>query len=314
MNNNPEISVVIPAYNEEGNINKVTICLFDVLKYYQSFEIIFINDGSTDSTLEELKKVTNFDSRVQYISFSKNFGHQAALKAGIDYAKGKCVISMDADLQHPPYIIPEMIKYWREGYDVVYTQRLQDSNLSLFKKVTSKYFYMLLRKMSDISIEEGTADFRLLDKKVARIISTSNDAFLFIRGFVPWLGFKQKKIVYEPDKRYSGTSKYTFKKMATFAINGITGFSIKPLRFATFLGGFISLVSFIYAIYAIIVYFISSHVISGWASMLTSILLIGGIQLVILGIIGEYIGKIYLQLKNRPFYIINESSLKDKDE
>jgi dolichol-phosphate mannosyltransferase len=162
-----------------------------------------------------------------------------------------------------------------------------------------------------VPIEEGTADFRLLDAKVADIIKKTNDPFLFIRGLVPWMGFTQKKIVYQADSRFSGTTKYTFKKMAAFAVNGITGFSIKPLRFATLLGIFISLLSFFYGLYAIVIYYVNASVISGWASLLTSVLFIGGIQLIILGIIGEYIGKIYMQLKNRPFYIIKESSIEN---
>jgi glycosyltransferase involved in cell wall biosynthesis len=305
----PEISIVIPAYNEEGNIEVVVDRLTSTLNSIKNLQIIFVNDGSSDNTLAELKKLSKRDSRIHFVSFSKNFGHQAALKAGIDFANGDCVISMDADMQHPPSLITEMIKYWKEGYDVVYTQRTEDKDLSFFKKITSKYFYFLLRKMSDVPIEQGTADFRLLDNKVADIIRKSNDPFLFIRGFVPWMGFNQKKIVYKPDERFSGSSKYTLKKMLNFAINGITGFSIKPLRFATFLGISISLLAFLYAIYAISIYFVNAQIISGWASLLTSVLFIGGIQLIILGIIGEYIGKIYIQLKNRPFYIVNESSI-----
>ncbi len=309
MRQKPEISIVIPAYNEEGNIEVVVDRLTSTLNSIKNLQIIFVNDGSSDNTLAELKKLSKRDSRIHFVSFSKNFGHQAALKAGIDFANGDCVISMDADMQHPPSLITEMIKYWKEGYDVVYTQRTEDKDLSFFKKITSKYFYFLLRKMSDVPIEQGTADFRLLDNKVADIIRKSNDPFLFIRGFVPWMGFNQKKIVYKPDERFSGSSKYTLKKMLNFAINGITGFSIKPLRFATFLGISISLLAFLYAIYAISIYFVNAQIISGWASLLTSVLFIGGIQLIILGIIGEYIGKIYIQLKNRPFYIVNESSI-----
>lgn len=309
MKNRVEISIVIPAYNEEGNIHVVINRLSEVLNTIGTYQIIFVNDGSSDNTLEELKKAAKENSKIHFISLSKNFGHQAALKAGIDYAHGNCIISMDADLQHPPALIPEMVNFWKEGYDVVYTQRTEDKGLSFFKKFTSKYFYFLLRKMSDVHIEEGTADFRLLDKKVADIIRQTNDPFLFIRGLVPWMGFKQKKIIYQPDERYSGTTKYTLKKMAAFAINGITSFSIKPLRFATFLGIIISLFAFVYGTYAIIIYFVNDKVISGWASLLTSVLFIGGIQLVILGIIGEYIGKIYIQLKNRPIYIVKESSI-----
>jgi dolichol-phosphate mannosyltransferase len=311
MINKAEISVIIPAYNEEGNIKIVADKLTEILSPIASFQIIFVNDGSTDGTLALLKKLTTENAHIHFISFSKNFGHQAALKAGIDYSNGNCVISMDADMQHPPSLIPEMINFWKQGFDIVYTQRQEDKGISYFKKLTSKFFYSLLRKMSDVPIEEGTADFRLLDAKVADIIKKTNDPFLFIRGLVPWMGFTQKKIVYQADSRHSGTTKYTFKKMAAFAVNGITGFSIKPLRFATLLGIFISLLSFFYGLYAIVIYYVNASVISGWASLLTSVLFIGGIQLIILGIIGEYIGKIYMQLKNRPFYIIKESSIEN---
>jgi glycosyltransferase involved in cell wall biosynthesis len=267
---------------------------------------LFVNDGSSDNTLTLIKQEAQKHEFINYLSFSRNFGHQAALKAGIDFAKGNAVISLDADLQHPVQIIPEMIAYWKKGFDVVYTQRIEEKNTSVFKKWTSKYFYFLIRRLSDVNIEEGTADFRLLDRKVVDLVRQSNDSFLFIRGLIPWMGFKQQKIMYTADVRFSGQTKYSVRKMANFAINGITGFSIKPLRMATFLGLVISLFSFIYALYAVIVYFMDDQVISGWASVLTSVLFIGGIQLIILGIIGEYIGKMYIQSKNRPFYIVEE--------
>jgi dolichol-phosphate mannosyltransferase len=305
----PEISVVIPAYNEEGNIAEIINKIKEVLQDRHDVEIIFVDDGSTVNTLTEIKQAAQKDSRIFFIHFSRNFGHQAALKAGIDYARGNCIITMDADLQHPPRLIPEMLNYWKQGYDVVYTQRVEEKDISFFKKFTSRFFYFVLKKLSQLPIEEGTADFRLIDRKVADIIKNTHDPFLFIRGFLPWMGFRQKKIVYQPDPRFSGTTKYSLRKMAAFAINGITGFSVKPLRMASFLGIFISLFSFCYAIYAVLIYFTSDKVISGWASMVISVTMIGGIQLIILGIIGEYIGKIYLQLKNRPFYIVGETNI-----
>lgn len=304
------ISIVIPAFNEEGNIIPIYNAIRKELDASYPLQIIFVNDGSKDGTESAIKKLSEEKDEVEFISFSKNFGHQAALKAGIDHANGDCIISMDADMQHPPSLLNEMIAYWKQGFDVVYTQRADEKGISFFKKVTSKFFYSILKKLSGIPIEEGTADFRLLDKKVAEVIRQSTDKYIFIRGLVPWMGFKQHKMVYTPEQRLSGVTKYTFKKMAGFAINGLTSFSIKPLRFATILGILISLLSFTYGIYAIAIFFIDDRVISGWASLLTSVLFIGGIQLIILGIIGEYIGKIYMQLKNRPLYIIQETSLK----
>lgn len=309
--NNIKLSIVIPAFNEEENIEVIYQELVEVLKDTEKYEIIFINDGSSDNTFQKIKDLSQKNSKIKYLSFSKNFGHQAALKAGLDFAKGDCVICLDADLQHPTELIPKMMQEWESGYDVVYTQRIDNGNVNWFKRVSAKLFYFLLRKMSDIPIEEGTADFRLLDRKVVNVIKDLNDPYLFLRGLVPWLGFKQKKITYNVQPRLSGQTKYTFKRMLIFAINGITGFSIKPLRIAIFIGLFFSFLSFLYMIYSIIIYFLDNKVVSGWASVVTLISLIGGIQLIVLGIIGEYVGKIYFQSKNRPFYIVSETNIDD---
>lgn len=301
-----DISIVIPVFNEEGNIQMLAQSIHHVLGEQHQYELIFVDDGSTDQSLSVMRTLAQQNTYVRFLSFSRNFGHQAALKAGIDHATGRAVITIDADLQHPVALLPQMIQLWKEGYDVVYTKRGSEQDLSFFKKLTSSAFYAIIRILSDVSIENGTADFRLMDAKVANIIKQSNDSFLFIRGLIPWAGFKQYCLPYTPEKRWSGETKYSLRKMIGFALNGITGFSIKPLRMATVLGLVISLLSFIYGVYAVYVYFADDRVISGWASVLTSILFIGGIQLVILGIIGEYLGKMYLQTKNRPFYIIKE--------
>lgn len=306
------ISIVIPAYNEAQNISSVLNHVNEILRPIQiEYEVIIIDDGSDDNTPEIIEHLRPLHPQLQYIRFSRNFGHQAALKAGIDYARGTAVISMDADLQHPPQLIIEMIEHWTRGIEIVYTQRKPDKSLGWFKKLSSRWFYKILRTISDVNIEEGTADFRLIDRKVADIIKMQNDPFLFIRGLIPWMGFKQHKLEYEPAPRLHGTSKYTLRKMTAFAVNGITGFSIKPLRVAIFLGLIISFLSFLYGLYAIWAFMYDDRVISGWASVITSILFIGGIQLIILGIIGEYIGKAYLQSKNRPFYIVSESTLRN---
>jgi glycosyltransferase involved in cell wall biosynthesis len=306
------ISIVIPAYNEAQNISSVLSSIHEILRPLPlEYEVIFIDDGSTDNTAEIIEQIRITQLQLHYIKFSRNFGHQAALKAGIDHARGLAIISMDADLQHPPGLIIEMIERWKEGYEIIYTQRRPDPSLGWFKKITSRWFYKILRTISDVRIEEGTADFRLIDRKVADIIKTQNDPFLFIRGLIPWMGFKQYKMVYDPAPRLHGSSKYTLRKMTAFAVNGITGFSIKPLRVAIILGLIISFLSFLYGLYAIWAFLYDDRVISGWASVITSILFIGGIQLIILGIIGEYIGKAYLQSKNRPFYIISESTLEN---
>ena len=302
-----KVSIVIPAYNEEGNVRVISNRILEVLDGQYAYEIIFINDGSSDRTLERLKELNAENPNIHYISFSRNFGHQNALKAGIDYATGDCIISMDADMQHPPEFIPEMLQRWQEGYDIVYTKREEVKTLPYFKRKTSSLFYKLMNRMSDIEIEPGAADFRLVDRKVAQVLRDSRESNLFMRGFISWIGFRQYKIDYRPAERFSGTTKYTVKKMLLFAINGITSFSVKPLQFSIALGLLMSAGAFLYALYAIYMHFFTDSTISGWTSVLVSVLFVGGIQLFILGIIGEYIGKIFMQTKNRPTYIVRET-------
>lgn len=305
-----KISVIIPAFNESGNIIPLATRLNEVLREYPNRQILFIDDGSTDGSLQILQQLHQQDNRIEYISFSRNFGHQHALRCGIDHADGNCVISLDGDLQHPPELIPEMIKKWQEGFDIVYTQRIEEQGIKSFKKITSALFYKLMNHLSDVTIEPGTADFRLMDARVASLIRNSHEQNLFIRGFVSWLGFKQYKITYSAALRHSGTTKYSFRKMLSFALNGITSFSIKPLRFSIFAGMFISIMAFVYAMYAIILYlFYPEKAVPGWASVLVSVLFIGGIQLLFLGVLGEYLGKLFMQAKQRPGYIIKETSI-----
>lgn len=304
-----KISVIIPVFNESGNIIPLTTKLNKILNEFPNRQILFIDDGSTDDTLQILRQLHQQDNRIQYISFSRNFGHQHALRCGIEHADGNCVISMDGDLQHPPDLIPEMIKKWQEGFDIVYTQRIEEQGIKSFKKITSALFYKLMNSLSDVTIEPGTADFRLLDARVASLIRNSHEQNLFIRGFVSWLGFKQYKITYSAAPRHSGTTKFSFRKMLSFALNGITSFSIKPLRFSIFAGIFISIMAFVYAMYAIILYlFNPEKAVPGWASVLVSVLFIGGIQLLFLGVLGEYLGKLFMQAKQRPGYVIKETS------
>ncbi len=307
---NKKISIVVPAHNEEGNIDVLIENLFTHTKNLNySFEYIFVDDGSSDHTLSKLKYIASKYSNVFYVELSKNFGHQLALKTGLDLSTGDAVISMDADLQHPPYLIPNLIAEWENGFDVVYTIREEDKELPFLKRLTSKNFYKLINYLADINIEQGVADFRLMDKKVVNVFKTLNEKELFIRGLVSWVGFNQKGLAYKPEKRFSGTSKYTYKKMIQFAIQGITSFSIKPLYLTIYFGLFLSFVSIIF--YAIYLFYSIYHniAISGWASLISTVVFFGGLNLTVLGIIGIYIGKLFIQSKNRPNYIIKNTNL-----
>ena len=303
------ISIVIPAYNEAGNITVIARQVSKQAGKIGLYEIIFVDDGSTDSTLEEIKTVAKNNSSVKYLSFSKNFGHQKALKAGLDYASGDCVISMDADLQHPPELINELINKWQEGYDVVYTIRKDIRSVGFLKKTTSRIFYKLINKISDVDIPMGVADFRLLDKKVVDELRKFKENFLFIRGIVSWLGYKQTGIEYEVQDRYAGSTKYTLRKMISFAIQGITSFSTAPLRVSIIVGFIVSAAAFFYTILALYARLFLQTVIPGWTSILISVLFLGGIQLISLGLIGEYLGKMFIETKNRPNYVIKEKKL-----
>jgi dolichol-phosphate mannosyltransferase len=305
------ISVVIPAFNEEENIPVLAARLVDIFATLPAYdyELLFVDDGSSDKSLEVLQTLHQENNKINYLSFSRNFGHQNALKCGLYYAKGDCAISMDADMQHPPALLPSFIEKWEEGYEIVYTQREADKNLSFFKNKTSSLFYKIIDKLSDVTLEEGTADFRLLDKKVLNVINNLKENDLFIRGMIAWIGFKQFKIKYTPDKRFAGTTKYSFSKMLKLAVTGITAFSIKPLKVALLMGIAISIFAFIYAMYAVAMYFFTDETVPGWTSVLVSVLLIGGLQLMTLGIIGEYLGRLFMQAKYRPDFIVRESSV-----
>ncbi|RHX90848.1 glycosyltransferase family 2 protein [Leptospira stimsonii] len=303
------IDIVIPSFNEEGNVRALHDRLEAVIPERYDYRIIFVDDGSSDGTLGEIRKLSAQNSRIRFLSFSKNFGHQIALKAGLDHSDADCVISLDADLQHPPELIPALIQKWEEGNDIVYTKRLDNENVGLFKKVTAKIFYSLLNGLSGLNIDQGAADFRLLDKKVVNVLKKFEERNLFIRGMVTGIGFQKSFLEYQPEKRIWGKSKYSLKRMFLFALDGITSFSVKPLHLATIAGVVFSLFSGIYALYAIIIFFTSDKAVSGWTSVLVSVLFMGGVQLIVLGILGEYIGKMFLQTKNRPNYIIKDSNL-----
>lgn len=304
-----KLSIVVPIMNEEGNIKNLISRLEIALEKYSDYEIIFVDDGSSDGTLNVIKKEAVKNNKIKFLSFSRNFGHQNALRAGLDFAGGDCVISMDGDLQHPPELIPELVKKWQEGFEIVYTLRKDDPSISVFKRKTASVFYGIMNRFSEIKIDHGAADFRLLDRKVVEVIKTIREDNLFMRGMISWLGFKQIGIEYMPEKRNWGKTKYTFKKMFKFALSGITSFSTKPLHISTIFGYVIAGFAFLYGVYAILIKIFTNQAISGWASVLVGVLFIGGVQMIMIGILGEYLGKLFMETKKRPNYIIREKNL-----
>lgn len=304
-----KVAFLIPVCNEENNIPVLLSSLRNEMHhsdYVYSFN--FIDDGSSDNTLAVLKEIADSHTDVFYISLSRNFGHQNALKAGIDQIEADCTIMMDADLQHPPSFVPQLLAKWEEGNDIVYTIRKDHREIAMMKRKTSSLFYQVINNLSDIELEEGTADFRLIDKKVMNVLRNLNESDIFLRGLVKWVGFTQSGLEYTPGIRTEGKTKYTIKRMIRFALQGITSFSIKPLYIAVYLGFLFSLVALLYLPYVFYSYYFG-HTISGWASLIATIAFFAGIQLMILGIIGIYIGKLFMQSKQRPHYIVKESNL-----
>lgn len=302
------VSVVIPCFNEKDNLPLLYQQLKDVLEPYPSYELIFVDDGSTDETLSTLRNIAEMDVCVKFISFSRNFGHQHALKAGLDHASGDCVICLDADLQHPPALIPLMIGKWKEGYEVVNTIRGAQKSLSFSKKMSSGLFYGIISKLSAVEIRPGMADFRLLDRKVVNALKQFNENYIFLRGLIPWMGFNQTSLPFEPSERHKGKTKYSFAKMLRLALDGITSFSNKPLYLSIGLGSVIAGIAFLYGIYALYVHLFTDDALPGWTSITASVLFIGGIQLIMLGIIGIYLGKLFIENKRRPNYIIRQKN------
>ncbi|HEY5123133.1 MAG TPA: glycosyltransferase family 2 protein, partial [Ignavibacteria bacterium] len=271
-----KVSVIVPVFNEEGCVSYVADRVVKILKGCYDYEILFIDDGSQDNTLTILKKLHSENQKINFLSFSRNFGHQNALRAGTQYATGDCIISLDGDLQHPPELIPDMLSKWNEGYDIVYTIRKEVQKTSIFKKVTARLFYKIMNAISDINVEHGEADFRLLDKIAAAELNNLHENAIFFRGMVKWLGFKQIGIEYIPDNRIWGKTKYSGKKMFGLAISGITSFSIKPLRISTLIGISIAFLSLLYGIYALYIKFFTNDSIQGWTSVFFMVSFIGG--------------------------------------
>ncbi len=304
------ICILSAAYNEGENL----LVFYDEVKKVindlpYNFEFCFVNDGSKDNTLSVIRKLAKQDASVKYLSFSRNFGQQIALKAGIDSIDADAIIMMDSDMQHPPEMIPDLIQIWQDKkVNMVNTLRKNDQELSWFKKQTSKRFYQFLNKVSELKMEPGQADFRLIDRQVANILKKSKEQDVFLRGMIQWIGFDQVTVTYKANKRFAGESKYTFRKMMRLALDGITSFSVKPLYTAIYIGFFFAFLSFLYLPY-VVYSFIVGKFVDGWASLLVTVAFFGGINLMVLGVMGIYIGKVLVQNKERPLYIIQEQNI-----
>ncbi|HEX3016174.1 MAG TPA: glycosyltransferase family 2 protein [Desulfobacteria bacterium] len=301
------LSVVVPAYNEELVIEETNKRLTRVLSSLDlDYEIIYVDDGSKDQTIKILTRLANTDPHLKILSFSRNFGHQVAVTAGIQHATGDAVVLIDADLQDPPELIKEFVAKWREGYDVVYAIRKKREGETWFKKFTASMFYRILHKLIDIEIPLDTGDFRLMSRRVVDSLNAMPERHRFVRGLVSWVGFKQTGIEYERHERFAGETKYPLKKMIKFALDGITSFSYKPLQLASTLGICSAGVGFIGILLIIILKLFTTVTIQGWSSLMVVVLFIGGIQLAILGIIGEYIGRMYDEIRKRPLYLLQD--------
>jgi glycosyltransferase involved in cell wall biosynthesis len=306
-----KLSIIIPAFNEENNIEFLVAEVFRSLSTTDyDFELILVDDGSKDKTIDQIKLQAAQHPNVFYIELSKNFGKDYALKAGIDRAHGDALITMDADLQHPPHLLPQMLKLWEEGYDIIYTYREEaNPHVKRYQRTASKLFYKGINALSDITLENGISDFRLLDKKVVNELKLIDEYEIFFRGMVKWVGFSQIGIPYTPAERHTGEASYSFFRLAKLAIGSIMAFSVRPLYIATGLGIFFSLSALLYIPYVLISYFAGFDVISGWASLIVTVAFFGGLQLLVLGIIGMYLGKIFMQTKHRPNYIVRSTNL-----
>ena len=304
------LSIVIPVYNEEKNIPLIYGRLLPICEASAegSYELIFVNDGSRDASEKIIGELASKNPAVKYIFLSRNFGHQQAVSAGLDYAKGLYTVIMDGDLQDPPELIPEMLNKAKEGFEVVYARRKARKGESAFKKITARWFYRLLRKLTQIEIPVDTGDFRLMHRKVTDVVKRMPEKNKFLRGQVAWVGFRQGYVEYDRDPRIHGNSGYPTGKMIRFALNGITGFSDIPLKLATWLGFLVSGISVIIGFYALYSRFVIKEYVPGWASLMLSMLFLGGVQLICLGIIGEYLSRMYHDIRNRPLYVVRETN------
>jgi glycosyltransferase involved in cell wall biosynthesis len=303
-----KITILIPAYNEQKVLHylyeRLTALTTKNSKY--DYELLFVNDGSKDDSLSIIKGFAEKNKKVSYLNLSRNFGKEIAMIAGLDHATGDAVVIIDADLQDPPELIPEMIKFWEEGYDDVYAKRRTREGETWFKKFTSRMFYRVLQRSTEITIQQDTGDFRLLDRRAVEAIKQIRDKNRYTKGFFSWIGFNKKEILYDREPRVAGETHWNYFKLATLAIDGIVSFTLAPLRIATFAGAFISAFAFLYLIFLVIRTIFFGSDLAGYPSMMAVILFLGGVQLLSLGIIGEYVGRIFNETKQRPLYLVED--------
>ncbi len=311
-----KISILIPAYNEEPVIQTLydrLIALADSMKNYK-FEFLFVNDGSSDGTLVAIQNFAKEDDRISYVSLSRNFGKEIAMIAGIDHVSGDATVIIDADLQDPPELIPEMVKYWEEGYDDVYARRLSRKGETWFKKWTSQTFYNMLQKSTKIKIQKDTGDFRLLDRRCVEALRQFREKERYTKGMFSWIGFKKKEITYNRDPRVAGQSKWNYFKLLDLAIEGFVSFTTAPLRWSSIGGVIISFCAFIYIILIVGRTLLDGSAVAGYPSIMAVVLFLGGVQLLSLGIIGEYVGRIFNEAKDRPLYLTEDIKTQEKEK
>ena len=314
MTKKKKISVLIPAYNEQEVLRHLYERLNKLAGENENydFEFLFVNDGSRDNTLEMLKAYAKDDQRIAYVNLSRNFGKEIAMIAGLDHVTGDATVIIDADLQDPPELIPMMISYWEEGYDDVYARRKSRAGESWFKKFTSEFYYKLLQKSTSIPIQQDTGDFRLLSERCVESLRKFRESQRNAKGMFSWIGYKKKEILYDRDPRAAGETKWNYSKLVNLAIDGITSFTTAPLRISSVLGVLVSSAAFVYIIYLVIRTTLYGSDLAGYPSMMAVILFLGGVQLLSLGIIGEYIGRIFNETKQRPLYLVEQYHATDK--
>jgi dolichol-phosphate mannosyltransferase len=304
----PDFSVVLPAHNEAPNVAPMVAALREVMAPLGRFEILYIDDGSSDGTLAALRAAAAADATVRYVSFTRNFGHEAALRAGLRYARGSAVIVLDADLEQPPGLIPDLVKEWRKGFKIVTAQRVgYESTVPWFKRVTSRLYYRVLDALGDVRIEPGSANYMLLDRMVVDAVNRIEDQDLFLRGIVRWLGYPLASVPFRQSLRQRGNSKYSVRRMVELAVTGIAVHSVRPLRFAIWLALGFAALGGLFVVYSIVSFLFVQHTVAGWTSIMAAIAILGAAQLLVLGIVGEYVGRILRETRKRPSYVVAET-------